>query len=133
MDNKLLNGLTLAYVGDSAYELLIRKRLILDGLTKSDRLHKTAINYTKASAQATIVRYLLANNFFTDEEILIYKRGRNSHVHLTRKNIALADYLDATGLEALVGYLFLEGNEKRIKEIIDNAFDIIKGGAVDGR
>ena len=133
MENKLLNGLTLAYVGDSAYELLIRKRLILEGLTKSDRLHKTAINYTKASAQATIVRYLLANNFFTDEEILIYKRGRNSHVHLTRKNIALADYLDATGLEALVGYLFLEGNEKRIKEIIDNAFDIIKGGAVDGR
>lgn len=133
MDNKLLNGLTLAYVGDSAYELLIRKRLILEGLTKSDRLHKTAINYTKASAQATIVRYLLANNFFTDEEILIYKRGRNSHVHLTRKNIALADYLDATGLEALVGYLFLEGNEKRIKEIIDNAFDIIKGGAIDGR
>ncbi len=133
MDNKLLNGLTLAYVGDSAYELLIRKRLIEEGLTKSDRLHKTAINYTKASAQAKILRYLLANNFFTDEEILIYKRGRNSHVHLTRKNIALADYLDATGLEALVGYLFLEGNEKRIKEIIDNAFDIIKGGAVDGR
>lgn len=89
MDNKLLNGLTLAYVGDSAYELLIRKRLILEGLTKSDRLHKTAINYTKASAQATIVRYLLANNFFTDEEILIYKRGRNSHVHLTRKILLL--------------------------------------------
>lgn len=133
MDNNLLNGLTLAYVGDSAYELLIRKRLIEEGLTKSDRLHKTAINYTKASAQAIILRYLLANDFFTDEEILIYKRGRNSHVHLTRKNIALADYLDATGLEALVGYLFLEGNEKRIKEIIDNAFDIIKGGAVDGR
>lgn len=133
MDNKLLNGLTLAYVGDSAYELLIRKRLIEEGLTKSDRLHKTAINYTKASAQAKILRYLLANDFFTDEEILIYKRGRNSHVHLTRKNIALVDYLDATGLEALVGYLFLEGNEKRIKEIIDNAFDIIKGGAVDGR
>ena len=127
MDYKQLNGLTLAYMGDAVYEIYIRKYVISLGYSKVNDLHKRVIKFTSGNAQACLMHYLLEIEFLTEEEINIFKRGRNSHVHTVRKNMNIQDYLDATGFEALIGYLYLQENIERIKEIVDLA--VKKGGA----
>ena len=127
MDYKQLNGLTLAYMGDAVYEIYIREYVISLGFSKVNDLHKRVIKFTSGNAQALIMHYLLENNLLSEEETNIFKRGRNSHVHTKRTNINIQDYLDATGFEALIGYLYLEGNTSRIKEIVEIA--VKKGGA----
>lgn len=125
VDIELCNGLTLAYVGDSAYELQIRKHLVMSGITKGKLLHQNAVSYTHAAAQAKVVRYLLEKEMLTEEEVSFYKRGRNSHVNLTRKSIDLKDYLDSTGFEALFGYLYLKSYKDRMDEIMNIVFTIL--------
>lgn len=127
MDYKQLNGLTLAYMGDAVYEIYIREYVISLGYSKVNDLHKRVIQFTSGNAQACLMHYLLEIEFLTEEEINIFKRGRNSHVHTARKNMNIQDYLDATGFEALIGYLYLQENIERIKEIVDLA--VKKGGA----
>lgn len=127
MDYKQLNGLTLAYMGDAVYEIYIREYVISLGYSKVNDLHKRVIKFTSGNAQACLMHYLLEIEFLTEEEINIFKRGRNSHVHTVRKNMNIQDYLDATGFEALIGYLYLQENIERIKEIVDLA--VKKGGA----
>ena len=123
MDAKMYNGLSLAYVGDAVYEIYIRKYALSLGLTKVNTLHKKVVEFTSGEAQAKIVRELLKAGILTEEEISIYKRGRNSHVNSNRKNIDLADYLDATGFEALIGFLHLNENIERLEEIIKIALN----------
>ena len=127
MDYKQLNGLTLAYMGDAVYEIYIREYVISLGYSKVNDLHKRVIQFTSGNAQACLMHYLLEIEFLTNEEINIFKRGRNSHVHTARKNMNIQDYLDATGFEAVIGYLYLQENIERIKEIVDLA--VKKGGA----
>ncbi len=127
MDYKQFNGLTLAYMGDAVYELYIREHVISLGYSKVNDLHKRVIKFTSGNAQALIMHYLLENNLLSEEEISVYKRGRNSHVHTKRVNMNIQDYLDATGFEALIGYLYLAGNTSRILEIVGIALQ--KGGA----
>lgn len=127
MDANLLNGLTLAYVGDSVFELYIRDYVVKKGFTKVNVLHKHVVKFTSGNAQAKFIHYFLENNMLTDEEISIFKRGRNSHVKTARKNMNLADYLDATGFEALIGYLYLSNNKDRLGELIDIIINIEKG------
>ena len=127
MDYKQLNGLTLAYMGDAVYEIYIRSYVISLGYSKVNDLPKREIKFTSGNAQASLMHYLLEIEFLTEEEINIFKRGRNSHVHTARKNMNIQDYLDATGFEALIGYLYLQENIERIKEIVDLA--VKKGGA----
>jgi ribonuclease-3 family protein len=127
MDYKQLNGLTLAYMGDAVYEIYIRSYVISLGYSKVNDLHKRVIKFTSGNAQACLMHYLLEIEFLTEEEINIFKRGRNSHVHTVRKNMNIQDYLDATGFEALIGYLYLQENIEIIKEIVDLA--VKKGGA----
>ena len=127
MDYRQLNGLTLAYMGDAVYEIYIRSYVISLGYSKVNDLHKRVIKFTSGNAQASLMHYLLEIEFLTEEEINIFKRGRNSHVHTVRKNMNIQDYLDATGFEALIGYLYLQENIERIKEIVDLA--VKKGGA----
>lgn len=127
MDAKQLNGLTLAYMGDAVYEIYIREHIISLGYSKVNDLHKRVIKFTSGNAQAAIMHYLLENNLLSEEEVNVFKRGRNSHVHTVRKNMNIQDYMDATGFEAVIGYLYLIGNIDRLKEIIEIA--IMKGGA----
>ena len=126
MDLMQSNGLTLAYIGDAVYELYIREYVVNQGYTKVNKLHKEVIKYTSGNAQARFMHYFLENNILTDEEITYFKRGRNSHVNSSRKNMELKDYLDATGFEALIGYLYLSNNLERLNELI--TISIEKGG-----
>ena len=124
IDAKLLNGLSLAYIGDSVYEIYVRKHFILKGHTKVNDLHNLQQMYTKGERQSFYVQYLLNNDILKEDEIEIYKRGRNSHIHSRRNNINIKTYLEATGFEAIIGYLFLQNNISRLEELINLIFKL---------
>ncbi len=127
METNLLNGLSLAYIGDAVYELIIRKYVINLGTTSVNNLHKKVIKFTSGISQSKAIHYFLNNNLLNEDEINIFKRGRNCHIHTKRKNMDLQDYLDATGFEALIGYLYLNNQIDRLNELVDI---IIKNGEV---
>lgn len=112
------NVLALAYLGDSIYEVYIRKYLVDKGIEKVDELQKESINYVSARNQSKYLLNMIENNFFNQEEIDIIKRGRN-HKSRNPKHVDAATYHNATGLETLIGHLYLEGNTKRIDEIME--------------
>ena len=120
----LESGLSLAYIGDAVYELEIRKYLLSLGITKVKELHNEAIKFTSAHAQANIMAHLMDK--LSEEEIEYYKRGRNSGGTHKPKNFSLKEYREATGFESLIGALFLEKNEERLKEIIDLSISFAK-------
>lgn len=124
----LNNGESLAYLGDSVYELLIRKHVLAKGIQDVNKLHKEAVKYTSGEAQAKIVLYLLTNDILTEEEISYYKRGRNSSHSKNRRNIKVSDYKMATGFEALIGFLSMSQNEERINELVLIAIKFIEEG-----
>ena len=113
------NGLSLAYIGDAIFELYIRKYVLSLGYTKVNDLHKQVIKYTSGEGQSYFIHKFLELNILNDYEIMIFKRGRNSHVNSSRKNLELKDYLDATGFEALMGYLYLDEKMERLEELIN--------------
>ncbi len=122
MEPVMYNGLCLAYIGDAVYEIYARTHALEMGFGKVKDLHQQVIKYTNAVAQARAIQYMLEQQMLNETEIAIYKRGRNSHVHTTRKNVELATYLDATGFEALVGYLYLQKDKERLEEVIEISF-----------
>ena len=111
------SGNTLAYIGDAIFELKIREYLLKSGITKMDDLHKTAIKYTSAKNQSHVIKELLIN--LTEEEIDYYKRGRNAVASHKPKSSSLKEYHESSGLEALIGAIFLKNDEKRLNELID--------------
>ena len=122
MENSLksneYNGLTLAYIGDAVFELYIRNFIISEGKTKVKNIHKSVTNYTSGVSQAKFIHYFINNNLLDEYEMSLYKRGRNSHISTTRRNIDMSTYLEATGFEALIGGLYLDNKTKRLEEII---------------
>lgn len=126
MEAKLYNGLALAYIGDAVYETEIRKHLLSLGYTKVNDLHKHAIKYTSGEAQASVIRYFKDNNIISEIELDFYRRGRNSSVSKIRKNITRMDYLDGTGFESLIGYLYLDMKIDRMNDLIRMAIDYIE-------
>ena len=120
MNANSYNGLSLAYIGDAIFELYIRKYVLSLGYTKVNDLHKQVIRYTSGEGQSYFIHKFLELNFLNDEEIMIFKRGRNSHVNSSRKNLELKDYLDATGFEALMGFLYLDDKTERLEELINS-------------
>lgn len=125
MDAHLYNGLALAYIGDAVYEIAVRRHMMKLGLTKVDQMHKHAIKYTSGESQARIIRYFKESNILTEDELDYYKRGRNSTISKVRKNIKRSDYLDGTGFEALIGFLYLNGNDERVDYLINLALDFV--------
>ena len=113
MDAKLMNGLSLAYIGDAYFEIMVRNHLLECGLTKVNELHKHAINFTSGAAQARFIDNFISDNILSETEIEIYKKGRNSATS-HRKNLSGAEYQKATGFEALIGYLYLEKEMDRL-------------------
>lgn len=113
----MINPLSLAFVGDAVYTLEVRRRLTLDSLRHVNDLHKESVKYVNAASQSQAVKKLLP--VLTEEEESIFKRGRNAHAGHTPKNQSEGDYHYATGLEALFGYLYLNGKSERIKELFE--------------
>lgn len=116
-DIRMYNPLVLAYIGDSVYDTFIRTMLVSDGSIQVKKLHKRAIRFVQAKAQAEITEEL--HNILTEEEQDIVRRGRNTKSSSVPKNADINDYRYATGFEALVGYLYLIGNTKRLIEIFE--------------
>lgn len=121
----LMNGADLAYLGDAYYELQIRTYLLSKGITKNKELKEKSTMYVSAHAHKVICEKLLP--FLTEEELNIYKRGRNGAPHNRRKNIDYTEYTISSGFEAVIGYLYLANNTKRLEEIIQKAIKIIEG------
>ena len=104
---------------DSVYELLIRNHFVNKGINKVNNLQKVVTNYVSAVSQSKHINYLLENNYLTDEEIDIVKKGRNSKVYSHPKNTDILTYKWATSLECLFGYLYLKQKLDRIEELIN--------------
>ena len=117
--------LVLAYIGDAVFEIYVRRMLVSQGNARVDMLHKKATEYVKSSAQSASYRRIESG--LTEEEITIYKRGRNAK-STPPKNADVVEYHTATGLEALIGYIYLSGDINRLDEIMDM---ILKQGDVD--
>jgi len=114
------NSLSLAYVGDAVYELLVREYLLESGLAVSGSMHKRAKDFVSAHAQSELLEKL--SDILTDDEKAVVRRGRNAKSHSHPKNADLSEYHTATGFEALWGYLYPSGDNGRITEL----FNIIK-------
>ena len=111
----------LAYLGDAVLELLVRERLVSRGLCASATLNSAALGYVKASAQSEAVERLLPH--LNEREEAVYKRGRNAgHGKNTPKSASVAEYRRATGLEALFGQLYLDGDAERMRELFALAY-----------
>ena len=117
IDVNMLSPLTWAYVGDSVYELYIRTKLVNETNLKPHKLHIEAIKYVKAKAQAELLQKIYDK--LSDEEKDIVRRGRNAENHHLPKNSNIQEYMYATAFEALIGYLYLTKQNRRIKEILD--------------
>lgn len=115
-DIKSYSGLTLAYIGDAIYDLVIRTYIVWHGNAPVNKLHKQVVKLVQASAQAKL--YHTVQDMLTEEEEIIYKRGRNAKSFTSAKNADIVEYRTATGLEALFGYLYLTGQTTRLLELI---------------
>ena len=116
----LMNPLTWAYVGDAVIELYIRTELINTTNLKPHKLHIEAIKYVKAKAQAEALNKV--EKVLDDEEKEIVRRARNTKNHHLPKNSNVTEYMYSTAFEALIGYLYLIKNDKRLKEILTYAY-----------
>ena len=119
MNVKEINVLVLAYLGDTIYEDYIRKYLINTGIGNVNDLQKESLKYVSANGQADFIKKLLDEDFFSEEEIGIIKRARNNSSKSHPKSCDVVTYRYATALEALIGYLELSDNKKRIDEIME--------------
>ena len=115
-DLRSYSPLTLAYIGDGVYELVIRTILVKKGNCPVNRLHKKASSLVKAGAQSAIMEVI--EEKLTPEELSVYRRGRNAHSPTMAKHATMADYRRATGFEALMGYLYLKDDFSRIIELV---------------
>lgn len=115
-DIRTYSPLTLAYIGDGIYELIIRTVLVKKGNCQVNKLHGQASELVKASAQSDIMGVI--QPMLTEEELAVYKRGRNAKSPTMAKHATMTDYRRATGFEALMGYLYLTENYSRMLELI---------------
>lgn len=117
MDVKEINATTLAYIGDAVMSLWVRELLIEQGWQKPKILQQKSVAWVSARAQAKIVIALLEEQFFTDEEQAVIMRGRNAKCESHAKNADIMEYRMATGLEAVIGYLYLKQEAVRLEAL----------------
>ena len=118
MDIRTINVISLAYLGDSVYEVYVREHLIKKGIALVEDLQREAIKFVSAKSQSKIVRWLTDNNYLSNDELDIIKRGRNYKRGSHPKNTDIITYKNSTGFEALIGYLYLDNKIDRLDEII---------------
>ncbi len=120
---KQLSPQTLAFMGDTVYDLLVREYLINEANRPLSELNKRKVKLVNCESQAKSADYIMDK--LTEAELSVYKRGRNAFTKCTPKNSSVADYHSATGLEALFGYLYLNGENNRIKELFSECIEAI--------
>lgn len=124
---RLYSPLGLAYMGDVVYEMLVREKIVMSANMPVNKLHKSVVAWVKASAQSKAI--MLIMDMLDEDEIAIFKRGRNANSTHVPKNSNPSEYRKATGFEALFGYLYLSGKNERLKELFEfiwNNLDIKK-------
>ena len=114
---RAISSLGLAHLGDSVYEVLVRGWMCVRGKATGKNLHRATVAYVCAPAQAKAMAKILP--LLTEEEEGVYRRGRNAHVNAIPKNATRSEYLQATALEALFGYLYLNGRKERLNELFN--------------
>lgn len=119
VDVKQVNALALAYMGDAVLEIAIREHLLRSGRVKPKVLHREATHYVSAKAQAMVVRKMIDEAFFTEEELAILRRGRNAKSGSVPKNTDVQTYNYSSAFEAVLGYLHLLGQKERVEQILD--------------
>lgn len=120
-DLRTYSPLTLAFIGDVVYDLVIRTVIVEQGNAPVNKLHKKVSSLVKAPAQMEM--FHKTQDMLTEEELAVYKRGRNAKSFTSAKNASITEYRIATGFEALIGYLYLNGEFDRVLEIIKKGLD----------
>lgn len=123
-DWKLYSPLTLAYLGDAVYEMVIRTICVKRANMQTQKLHRKVTGYVSAKAQAKMMDALAGE--LTEEEESIYRRGRNSKPYTKAKNASMEEYLKATGFEALIGYLYLQKEYERMNALIAHGIEALQ-------
>lgn len=124
VDIRTYSPLTLAYIGDGIFDLVIRSVVVGRGNTKASQLHQKTSSIVKAKTQAEMIEAL--ESYLTEEESDIYRRGRNAKSPTMAKNATMGDYRKATGFEALMGYLYLQDDFERILELTKRGVELLK-------
>ena len=127
-DYRQLNGISLAYLGDAAYEVYIRQHLLTKGISKPTKLQHIATHYVSAKAQAALIDLMKEDELLSDEEWSYFKRGRNANSHTHAKNTSVMTYRISTGFEAVMGYLKLAGKEERLAELAQWCIEQVEAG-----
>ncbi|MEG1537019.1 MAG: ribonuclease III domain-containing protein [Clostridiales bacterium] len=120
-DLRQMSPLTLAYIGDGVYEMAVRRYLVDGGLSKTNELHKTAVQYVNSDRQSRL--YGEIESCLSEEELTIFRHGRNAKSGHQPPNTGVATYRRATGLETLIGWLHLAGREDRLAQIFTILFE----------
>ena len=121
VDIRTYSPLALAYIGDVVYEIIIRTVVVERGNRAAQQLHKRAVKFVNASTQAAMIESLMEE--LSEEELAVYRRGRNAKSYTTAKNASVGDYRRATGFEALLGYLYLQDKTERVIELVKRALE----------
>ena len=121
IDTVNYSPLTFAYIGDAIYGLVIRTMIVDEANRSANDLHKMSSEYVKASTQAKLAEILMDD--FDEEELAVFKRGRNTKINSKAKNASFNDYKKATGFEAVMGYLYLEDKTERMIELIKKGLE----------
>ena len=124
-DVRQINTTALAFMGDAVYEVYVRKHVMETGQTNADRLHQMAVPYVRAKGQAQAVKTMLTG-FLSEEESALVRRARNRRTISKPKNADIIDYKMATAFVALIGFLYLSGEESRLEEVMAEAVRIIE-------
>ncbi len=125
-DVKQLNALALAYMGDAVLEIAIREYLLQTGRVKPNVLHREATHYVSAKAQAMVIRQMMDEAFFTEEEMAVLKRGRNAKSGSVPKNTDVQTYHYSSAFEAVLGFLYLTKQQERQEQVIQYAIQLVE-------
>lgn len=129
VDVQTYSPLTLAYIGDSIYDLIIKSLMVSRGNKQVNKLHKDTSALVQASTQSLMMRTM--QEHLTEEEHAVYKRGRNAKSVSPAKNQSITDYRRATGFEALLGYLYLKKDWKRLLDLVKIGLDSLESNKAD--
>lgn len=126
INEKQLNSLALAYIGDAVYETYIRHHLLQKGGVKVNLLHREATRFVSAKAQSKIIHHLMESGLLTEEELAVTRRGRNAKSGSVPKNTDVQTYRHGTSYEALVGYLYLSKQIERLEVLVTASIQFIE-------